>query len=101
MFRKVIPASEKNYRSTCKWPWGFNSSSLADSNWLCSAGGIDTVSSGSIGGAGDVGMGAIETSLAALKEGSALVANVPFIAPIGALILLALQMRGVRVWLVS
>ena len=46
-------------------------------------------------------MAFIETSLAALKEGSALVAHVPFIAPVAALILQALQMRGVRVRLVS
>jgi len=77
-FRKVFPASEKNNQST--------------------PGGIDPVrpvSSGSIGRGGDVAMGIIETSLAALKEGSALVAHVPFIAPVAALILQALQMRGV------
>ena len=40
-------------------------------------------------------MGVVETSLAALQTGSALVANVPFIAPVAGLILQALQMRGV------
>ncbi len=45
-------------------------------------------------------MGVIETSLAALKEGSALVAQVPFIAPVAGLILQALQMRSVRFQLV-
>ena len=46
-------------------------------------------------------MSVLETSLAALKDGSSLVAHVPFIAPVAALILQALQMRGVRVRLVS
>lgn len=41
-------------------------------------------------------MGVIETSLAALQAGSALVSNVPFISPVAGLILQALQMRGVR-----
>jgi hypothetical protein len=41
-------------------------------------------------------MGVIETSLAALQAGSALVTNVPFISPVASLILQALQMRGVR-----
>ena len=54
------------------------------------------VSSSSIGGGRDVAMGVIETSLAALKTGSALVTNVPFIAPVAGLIIQALQMRGVR-----
>ena len=46
-------------------------------------------------------MGVVETSLAALQTGSALVANVPFISPIAGLILQALQMRGVRFRLLS
>jgi hypothetical protein len=41
-------------------------------------------------------MGALETSLAALQIGSAIVTNVPFISPVAGLILQALQMRGVR-----
>jgi hypothetical protein len=41
-------------------------------------------------------MGVIETSLAALQTGSALITNVPFIAPVAGLIIQALQMRGVR-----
>ena len=41
-------------------------------------------------------MGVIETSLAAMQTGSALVSNVPFISPVAGLILQALQMRGVR-----
>ena len=60
-----------------------------------SADGVDPVSSGSIGGRSDVAMGVVETSLAALQTGSALVANVPFIAPVAGLILQALRMRGV------
>jgi hypothetical protein len=71
-------------------------SSLANSDWSPSADGLDPVPSGSIGGGGDVAMGVIETSLAALQTGSALVSNVPFISPVAGLILQALQMRGVR-----
>jgi hypothetical protein len=41
-------------------------------------------------------MGVLETSLATLQAGSALVSNVPFISPVAGLILQALQMRGVR-----
>ncbi|KAN0130963.1 hypothetical protein V8E53_011341 [Lactarius tabidus] len=41
----------------------------------------------------DIAMSAIQTSLAALKEGSALAANLPFIAPIAGLLLQALTMR--------
>ncbi|KAH9000348.1 hypothetical protein EDB92DRAFT_1830708 [Lactarius akahatsu] len=46
-----------------------------------------------IGTHGDITIGAIQTSLAALKEGSALATNVPFIAPIAGLLLQALTMR--------
>ena len=49
----------------------------------------------------DVAMSVVETSLAALQTGSALVATVPFIAPVAGLILQALQMRGVRFPLLS
>ena len=45
-------------------------------------------------------MGVVETSLAALQSGSALVTNVPFISPVASLILQALKMRGVRLRLV-
>jgi hypothetical protein len=62
---------------------------------IVSADGVDPVSSGPIGDGGDVAMSVIETSLAALQTGSALVTNVPFIAPIAGLIIQALQMRGV------
>ncbi len=58
--------------------------------------GFDPVSSGPISGGADVAMSVIETSLAALKEGSALIAQVPFVGPVAGLILQALQMRGVR-----
>jgi hypothetical protein len=63
---------------------------------IVSADVVNPVSSGSIGDGGDVAMGLIETSLAALQTGSALVTNVPFIAPVAVLIIQALQMRGVR-----
>jgi hypothetical protein len=46
-------------------------------------------------------MGAIETSLAVLQTGSALVTKVPFIAPVAGLILQALKMRGVCFGLLS
>ncbi|KAH9014173.1 hypothetical protein EDB83DRAFT_2680205 [Lactarius deliciosus] len=46
-----------------------------------------------VGTRGDVTMSAIQTSLAVLKEGSALAARVPFIAPIAGLLLQALIMR--------
>ncbi|KAH9000346.1 hypothetical protein EDB92DRAFT_492006 [Lactarius akahatsu] len=42
---------------------------------------------------GDMTMSAIQTSLAALKEGSALATKLPFIAPIAGLLLQALTMR--------
>ncbi|KAH9072075.1 hypothetical protein EDB83DRAFT_193762 [Lactarius deliciosus] len=46
-----------------------------------------------IGTHGDITMSAIQTSLAALKEGSALATMLPFIAPIAGLLLQALTMR--------
>ncbi|KAH9014358.1 hypothetical protein EDB83DRAFT_273549 [Lactarius deliciosus] len=46
-----------------------------------------------IGTHGDITMSAIQTSLAALKEGSALASKLPFIAPIAGLLLQALTMR--------
>jgi hypothetical protein len=76
-------------------------SSLANPDWSPSADGLDPVPSGSIGGGGDVAMGVLETSLAALQTGSALIAKVPFIAPVAGLILQALKMRGVRFRLLS
>ena len=63
---------------------------------IVSADGVDPVSSDSMGGGKDVAMGVIETSLAALQTGSALVTNVPFIAPVAGLIIQALKMRSVR-----
>ncbi|KAH9008182.1 hypothetical protein EDB83DRAFT_648887 [Lactarius deliciosus] len=41
----------------------------------------------------DIAMGAIQTSLSLLKEGSSLATNLPFIAPIAGLLLQALTMR--------
>ncbi|KAF8261708.1 P-loop containing nucleoside triphosphate hydrolase protein [Lactarius quietus] len=46
-----------------------------------------------IGGSADIAMSAIETSLTALKEASALVSRVPYIGPIAGIILEALKMR--------
>ena len=48
-------------------------------------------------GRSDVAMNAIQTSLAALKDGSALVANVPYISPIAGLLLQTLKMRDVSI----
>ena len=53
------------------------------------------------GNPGDVAMGAIQTSLAVLQEGSSLAAKLPFIAPIAGLILQALTMRDARVTRIS
>ena len=55
------------------------------------------VSSGQTGGRSDVAMNAIQTSLATLKDGSALVANVPYISPIAGLLLQILTMRDVSI----
>jgi hypothetical protein len=46
-------------------------------------------------------MSAIQTSLAALKEGSAFAAKIPFIAPIAGLLLQVLTMRDVSVTHIS
>ena len=54
-----------------------------------------------IGSPDDVAMGAIQTSLAVLHEGSSLAAKLPFIAPIAGLILQALTMRDVRLTHIS
>ncbi|KAH8976990.1 hypothetical protein EDB86DRAFT_3093629 [Lactarius hatsudake] len=53
----------------------------------------DTAVVSEIGTHGDMTMSTIQTSLAALKEGSALATKVPFIAPIAGLLLQALTMR--------
>ncbi|KAN0135990.1 P-loop containing nucleoside triphosphate hydrolase protein, partial [Lactarius tabidus] len=73
-FRKVFNTSEKNIQPT------------SDDG--------DPMPSESIGGASDIAMGVIETSLAALQTGSALATHVPFISPIAGLILQALKMRS-------
>ena len=44
-------------------------------------------------------MGAIEVSLAALKEATALTAKIPFIAPVAGLLLQALTMRDASILL--
>ena len=87
--RRVIsmPVSANRFQFSCR---------LLHQISIVSADGVDPVSSDSIGGRKDVAMGVIETSLAALQTGSALVNNVPFIAPVAGLIIQALQMRGVR-----
>ena len=93
-FRGVFSA--KNKHSNREWRRASILSSLANSDWVYSADGVDPVSSGPIGGSSDVVMNVIGTSLTILQEGSALVANVPFIGPVAGIILQALQMRGVR-----
>ncbi|KAH9036412.1 hypothetical protein EDB84DRAFT_1482867 [Lactarius hengduanensis] len=81
--RKYYPGATTVRLSDCFWPDGtvVRASGLV---WY-------------IGTHGDISMGTIQTSLAALKEGSALATNVPFIAPIAGLLLQALTMRDARV----
>ncbi len=59
------------------------------------------VSSDPIGGTADTAMSAIEASLAALKEASALAHRIPFIAPVAGLLLQALTMRDASVPLLT
>jgi hypothetical protein len=54
-------------------------------------------SSDLIGGTADTAMSAIEASLAALKEASALASRIPFIAPVAGLLLQTLTMRDASV----
>ena len=54
-----------------------------------------------IGGRGATAISAIETSLAALKEASALAGKIPFIAPVAGLLLQALTMRDASIPLLS
>jgi hypothetical protein len=54
-------------------------------------------SSDPIGGTADTAMSAIEASLAALEEASALAGSIPFIAPVAGLLLQALTMRDASV----
>jgi hypothetical protein len=59
----------------------------------------DPAPSGQIGGRMDTAMGAIEVSLAALKDASALTAKIPFISPVAGLLLQALTMRDASILL--
>jgi hypothetical protein len=61
------------------------------------AGNSDRVSSEPIAGHNDVALNAIQTSLAALKDGSALVAHVPYISPIAGLLGQIFAMRDVSI----
>ena len=72
---------------------------LIDRSYLATH--LNPASSGAIGGPGDTAMGAIEASLAALKEASALAKKIPFIAPVAGLLLQALTMRDASVPLLS
>jgi hypothetical protein len=62
---------------------------------------LNPVSSEPIGGASDIAMGTTITALAALKEGSALAARIPYIAPIAGLLLQAITMQDVCAWVFS
>ncbi|KAI0246689.1 hypothetical protein BJV78DRAFT_1157680 [Lactifluus subvellereus] len=66
---------------------------VSSRNCQQASGSLNPVSSEQIGGRGDVAMNAIQTSLAALKDGSALVAKVPYLSPIAGLLLQTLTMR--------
>ena len=68
-------------------------------DWFCKVAAV--IPSASVGTHDDVMMSAIQTSLAALQEGSALAANLPYIAPIAGLLLQVLTMLDVRVTHVS
>ena len=57
----------------------------------------DLVSSEPIGGTDGTSINTIKTSLAALKEGSALASRIPYISPIAGLLLQALAIRDVSV----
>jgi hypothetical protein len=72
---------------------------LIDHSYLATH--LNPALSAPIGGKGDTAMSAIEASLAALKEASALAKKVPFIAPVAGLLLQALTMRDVRASLSS
>jgi hypothetical protein len=88
----VQPQARKYYLGTTIIPsddhFGLGDASISDPAWHISM--YD-----------DIAMSAIQTSLAALKEGSALAANLPFIAPIAGLLLQALTMRDARVTHIS
>jgi len=58
---------------------------------------LNPASSGQIGGRGDTAMSAIEMSLTALKEASALAERIPFIAPVAGLLIQAITMRDASV----
>lgn len=77
----------------------FLSSSLA-SDSPHSATHPDHTSSKPIGGVGDITMGTVETTLAALKEASALAGKIPYIAPVAGL-LQVLTMRDASVRILS
>ncbi|KAI0287387.1 hypothetical protein BC826DRAFT_1118243 [Russula brevipes] len=57
---------------------------------------LDPASSEQIGGCPTLALVAVETSLAAMKEASALVAKIPWFSPVAGLILQALTMREAR-----
>lgn len=78
----------------------FLSSSLA-SDSPHSATHPDHTSSKPIGGVGDITMGTVETTLAALKEASALAGKIPYIAPVAGLLLQVLTMRDASVRILS
>ena len=72
---------------------------LIDPSYLATH--LNLASSGQISGRGDTAMSAIEASLAALKEASALARKIPFIAPVAGLLLQALTMRDASIPLLS
>ncbi|KAH9040474.1 hypothetical protein EDB85DRAFT_140604 [Lactarius pseudohatsudake] len=65
----------------------------SDSDHRRTAHATTEVSDWHIGTRSDIAMSAIQTSLVALKEGSSLATNLPFIAPIAGILLQALTMR--------
>ncbi|KAI0297118.1 P-loop containing nucleoside triphosphate hydrolase protein [Russula brevipes] len=62
---------------------------------------LDPASSDPIGGVVDTGINAVETSLAAMKEASALIVKIPWFSPVAGLILQALTIREASIPLFS
>ena len=62
---------------------------------------LDPVSSEQIDGVLDIGVSAVETSLAAMKEANALIEKIPWYSPVAGLILQALAMREASLRILS
>ena len=63
----------------------------------CLAARLSLASSQTIGGPGDVAMGAMEATLAALRDASIMAGRIPFISPVASLLLQVFTMRDASV----